>query len=579
MNTQVTVNPTGRRGAFTLLAGITSLALLGWAGSSSGCVLDEDPIPAGTLGGACLPGGGCDVGLACVSGECVAEPTCEAGWTRPCNCPGGQEGNQTCEAGGAWGACACELDCDPGFADCDGDPGNGCETPLGTVTDCGACDDACDDTGGTPSCASGVCAIDCEPGFVDCDQDAANGCETALGTLSDCTACGDSCGGTHAQASCGPEGCALSCDQGFEDCDEDPSNGCEADLSSAATCGSCDFACGDANGSASCDGVACQLACDPGFADCDQDPSNGCEADLGQNPHCGSCFHLCAGACAAGQCEACDSGLALDSANPADAAKAMGLCDGVVSASWVLPDGTLPPVTNFDIGHGLLSSFGPNVSPQEGSRLLVLSSGTARAPTDPGYQPPSGFSKSFLSGHPAGFPKESPSCPGIVTGQPHDGAGLQVELTVPPGAQGLAFRFSFYTYDWPAYVCSAFNDLFVSLVHPIPAGLTDGNLSFDDLGNPISVNSALLRACDSITCPLGTTPLVGTGFGADTEGQDHGATGWVVTRAPVTPGSTITLRFAIYDSGDGVLDSTVLIDGFHWIAAPTPLVTEPAPAE
>jgi hypothetical protein len=33
---------------------------------------------------------------------------------------------------------------------------------------------------------------------------------------------------------------------------------------------------------------------------------------------------------------------------------------------------------------------------------------------------------------------------------------------------------------------------------------------------------------------------------------------------PVEPGSEITLRFAVWDSGDSVLDSLVLVDDFQW---------------
>jgi hypothetical protein len=40
------------------------------------------------------------------------------------------------------------------------------------------------------------------------------------------------------------------------------------------------------------------------------------------------------------------------------------------------------------------------------------------------------------------------------------------------------------------------------------------------------------------------------------------------TNAPVTPGSTIKLRFEIWDSGDEILDSTVLIDNFTFSVEP-----------
>ena len=44
-----------------------------------------------------------------------------------------------------------------------------------------------------------------------------------------------------------------------------------------------------------------------------------------------------------------------------------------------------------------------------------------------------------------------------------------------------------------------------------------------------------------------------------------GATGWLTTQAPIAPGETFTLEFMIWDAGDGVLDSSVLIDNFQWI--------------
>ncbi len=62
-------------------------------------------------------------------------------------------------------------------------------------------------------------------------------------------------------------------------------------------------------------------------------------------------------------------------------------------------------------------------------------------------------------------------------------------------------------------------------------------------------------------CPSGPAALGGTGF------ETHGATGWLETSAPVTPGSTTTLFLAVWDSGDGVLDSTVILDGFAWSTA------------
>ena len=305
----------------------------------------------------------------------------------------------------------------------------------------------------------------------------------------------------------------------------------------------------------------------------------------------------------------CDDGLALDDPDPVHAAQAIELCTpltdprkwGLKSAKWVLPDGadpsTMTPLpgaskaqamANYPLGHGILSAFGPAVDVQAGKRMLGLSSGTAREPTDPGYENVVGFDKMYTCGNPVGFPKESPACPGITTGQPHDGIALEVELTAPTNAKGFSFSFNFFTYEWPGYICSKYNDFFVALRMPFPAGQSDGNISFDSQGNPVSVNNAFLEECGcaplgppctaggkSFTCSLGDAQLAGTGFGKDTAVTDHGSTYWLQTSAPVAPHESFTLRWSVYDSGDGFLDTTTLVDDFRWIATPVAVATTP----
>lgn len=280
--------------------------------------------------------------------------------------------------------------------------------------------------------------------------------------------------------------------------------------------------------------------------------------------------------------------------NPMGGAWAVELCKksagpnswGVAEAHWVLPDGSPPPAgmqANFDLGHGVLTGFGPNVKVQAGKRMLALSSGTARQPTDPGYQPVSGFPKGYTSNSPQGFPKESPACPGVVTGEPNDGAGLELTIRTPSNAHGFSFDFDFFTFEWPGFICSQYNDFFVAILSPIPQGQADGNISFDSQGNPVSVNNAFLDVCGCMgnppaacsaggkmfPCSLGDQALVGTGFGKDADPvfpQDHGSTYWLVTKAPVQPNTEIILRWGVYDSGDGVLDTSTLIDNWRWIA-------------
>ncbi|MBM4375247.1 MAG: choice-of-anchor L domain-containing protein [Deltaproteobacteria bacterium] len=286
----------------------------------------------------------------------------------------------------------------------------------------------------------------------------------------------------------------------------------------------------------------------------------------------------------------CDGGLALDSMDAMDEARAIGLCKqskgpndwGVVSAQWTNLDQTPPPASpNYALGHGILTAFGPNVKVQEGVKMLALSSGTARQPTDPGYQSVSGFSKGYSTPQPIGqFPKESAACPNATTGKANDGASVTLKLRTPSNAQGFRFNFNFFTYEWPVFVCSTFNDFFVAMLDPVPMGLVDGNISFDKNGDPVSVNNAFLEVCGcsggppctaggkQFTCPLGNAGLVGTGFGADLAFSDHASSGWLETQAPVLPNTEITLQFAVSDSGDGVLDTSVLVDNFRWLAEP-----------
>lgn len=432
----------------------------------------------------------------------------------------------------------------------------------------------------------------CPMGTADCDDNPANGCEADLNTITTCGACTSSCGVLNGSPACVGGVCQLNCLPGYENCDGFTDNGCEAYLESTQTCGSCSNFCSTINATAECVGGMCVYTCSPGKGDCNEAPEDGCETTLDTAQACGACDNSCTLNCVAGNCEACDGPLALASNDAMDAAKAMGLCGTVISATYVMPDGS-PAVggANYDLGHGILAGFGPNIDPREGSRLLALSSGTARQPSDPGYQDVAGFDKGYSNNHPAGFPKESPACPGVITGQPYDGIALKLVLQVPEWANGFAFDFDFYTFEWPSYICSQYNDFFVALLEPIPTGLPDGNISFDSMGNPISVNSAFVTVCGcaggppctaggkSFTCPSGTAELQGTGFVENLFGitTDHAATSWLTTTAPVEPGSTITLTLGIYDSGDGVLDSTALIDHFRWLPVPPEVGTEPIP--
>jgi len=88
--------------------------------------------------------------------------------------------------------------CQQYFGDCDRSlDTNGCEENLSFSADhCGNCGHRC--TGGAPHrpaiCVLLGCTIGpCEPGWADCNGHGGDGCETPLTTASDCNACGARC--------------------------------------------------------------------------------------------------------------------------------------------------------------------------------------------------------------------------------------------------------------------------------------------------------------------------------------------------------------------------------------------------
>lgn len=288
--------------------------------------------------------------------------------------------------------------------------------------------------------------------------------------------------------------------------------------------------------------------------------------------------------------EDCDGGDGLPTCNPpaategpsvADALAAVGLCAsadgprwGVVDARITRADGLGDPATLDQIA--IVPRMGVN-QPIARPRMLSLATGGAREPTVLGGE----RCVSFDARHefPPGFPVESPFCPGVVSGPPHDSVALEVTLRVPTNAVGLTFASSFFTQEYPTFICSPFNDFYAVLLE---RGGEWTNIAFDSLGNAISVNNGLLQACipgrhggRDFSCDHGLGPLIGTGFDLDdcarlTGGRDgSGAgTGWLRTYTPVVGGETITLRFAIWDSADGYFDSMVLLDAFEWVVRP-----------
>jgi hypothetical protein len=149
-------------------------------------------------------------------------------------------------------------------------------------------------------------------------------------------------------------------------------------------------------------------------------------------------------------------------------------------------------------------------------------------------------------------------CPGGC--EVWDYAELRVAMTVPMDTHGLAFDFAFMTVEWPWFVGGGFNDMFVAWLE---SESWTGNVSFDSLGNPITVNAGFTDYT--------ADELDGIAF------EGHAGTRWLTTAFGLSPGETIELVLAVFDLSDGDHDSAVLLDAFRWTCTGTAPTTDPVP--
>lgn len=185
----------------------------------------------------------------------------------------------------------------------------------------------------------------------------------------------------------------------------------------------------------------------------------------------------------------------------------------------------------------------------------------------------------------------------------HDSVVLHLKLQAPLTAKGFSFDFRFFSREYPFFVCSQYNDFFLTILtdesgNPIVS--EDGNISFDEKGNAVSVNNAFFTTCASPSCYDGGAfgflmgacpgnyeqgcvgnrcgecgsmdelyayyPMPYVGFGSGNNENDRGGgTAWLTTSAPIEGGQIFNLDFYIWDTGDRVFDSTVILDNFQWL--------------
>ncbi len=607
----------------------------GWTECNGACVdLTTNTNNCGQCGNSCSGGQSCQAG-ACVCAaplsKCGSECVDTQSDAAHCGaCGKSCSGSEVCNAG------KCEPKCNQGALLCSGT----CVDPNSDVGNCGSCGNACS---GNRLCAGGVCS--CPSPFLMCGQscvDLENDNRNCGSCLNSC-ATGMTCRNGICQTLCvpGEAVCGVSC----------------ANLNSSKDhCGSCFNKC---TGSDRCVNGACEV-CDSATTDCDGDGWTGAEGDLCDKPGpgCGDFPELVnpgaleimgngiddnlnglideADLLDLGEC---DWTLPSNSQNPIDYARALGICRdteenptrpqdrtwGLISAHLVRADGS--PLS-FSAAKSIRSGFGKGVKPQEGGKLVVLSTGVAadsiQTMPGPNQGPGSnvstehGWNQSVNIGNcnlpfcisdwfnadnlPVKKSRELPVAPECGQGsagppdEANDSVMLVLRMRAPTNVRSLSFNAYFFSAEYPEYVCSDFNDQFVALIDtpggtpsPIPNPPDKNLMTYVQGGKawPIGINIAkgtdLFRVCESqaqnpacwdsnvsvLSCSQGAGALKGSGFEAPSPGQCTwgGGTDWLKTVGNIRPGEIVELRIAIWDVGDQIFDSTAVIDGFKWDTA------------
>lgn len=184
---------------------------------------------------------------------------------------------------------------------------------------------------------------------------------------------------------------------------------------------------------------------------------------------------------------ACDTGLTSNSANGLDYAKAIDLCQtttenppiaqkkwGVISATFYRANGAGTPAAN---SRSIRSGYGSGVTPLLGQKLAALSTegggpgfaqqhepGLRRVPgrTEHGHHQPGalGLAERQRQQLPERARLSDPQ--GGTTA--NDPIMLKLRIRVPTNAKSFNVSSFFYSSEYPEWVCSAFNDFFLTLL-------------------------------------------------------------------------------------------------------------------
>lgn len=185
----------------------------------------------------------CPAGTICSNGQCVAN--CASGLTNcGGNCYNLLTDVNNCGACGvicafpnAFAVCIngqCAIGgCNAGYFNCNGINADGCEVNvLADSNNCGGCGNVCPPRPNASNvCNNGQCSLICNAGFADCDNNPVNGCETNITTsIANCGSCNVVCvPGPHVlSVACVNSVCKITgCATGWADQNLIYADGCE----------------------------------------------------------------------------------------------------------------------------------------------------------------------------------------------------------------------------------------------------------------------------------------------------------------------------------------------------------------
>ncbi|WP_181198140.1 choice-of-anchor L domain-containing protein [Enhygromyxa salina] len=136
--------------------------------------------------------------------------------------------------------------------------------------------------------------------------------------------------------------------------------------------------------------------------------------------------------------------------------------------------------------------------------------------------------------------------------QLHNKMWLKFKVTPPAEVYGYMFDFAFFTSEYPDFVNTTYNDMFVAWSN---SEAYTGNLTF--IGQS-PMNTTSLAQADGFSHTDEDPALAGTGF------EGYGSTNWLRARGPVAPGEEVEITLFMSDLGDKNNGSVVLLDNFRW---------------